>query len=177
MHRPSKIHNKTEDPLARYRLWEFFIKSADDLLKALAKLGLFSGVVCVLLYILQIRFVPSGLSLGDSIIFIFTALTTGIILVAGSGYAALSYHWFFYLIDGFSNKKWLFIFRRWLCNKFIKEHLAQTNESSFPSLMPPWAQSLPLAIASIIIFLIFSLSMYIHIILPYRIKNEVREDI
>ncbi len=164
--RPSRIHNKSfDDSLNKLKLWEIGIKNMDDLLKVTWKLGLFSGVLCVLLYIFQIRFMPSGLSLGDSLIFIFTALTMGLILIFGSSYAALSIHWFFYVLDSLYVKKWHWIFRRWLRGIFLNEKINRKNILPFPSKFPLWIQDSKPEIISLILFLLIILTCtYLYLI-------------
>lgn len=126
MLRASRIHNKTEDSLAKYRQWEFFIKTAGDLLSALAKLGLFLGIVNVFLYILKIEFMPSGLSMADGITFIFTFLAVSFISIVGTIYGFFTLFWIYFLIDGIKNKRWL---------RKKQENFQATSQ------LPSWAQS------------------------------------
>lgn len=143
MLRISKIHKNPEDPLANYKRWEFFIKNAGDLLSALAKLGLFLGILNVFLYTLEIGFMPSGLSISDGITFVFTFLAVSFISIVGTIYGFFNLFWLCFLIDGLKNKSWL------------KKKLQNFQPTS---QLPSWTQSawwlaIPGFIISLISFL------------------------
>jgi hypothetical protein len=106
MLRPSRIHHKKDDSFAKFRQWEFFIKNAGDLLSALAKIGLFLGILDVFLYIWKIGFMPSGLSLSDGITFVFVFLAVTLFFIITTIYGGICTFWLHFLIDGFLNKKW-----------------------------------------------------------------------
>ncbi len=140
MLRNSKPHKKPEDTLASYKRWEFFIKNASDLLSALGKFGLFLGILNVFLYVLKIGFMPPGLSLSDSITFIFTFLAVSFISIVGTTYGSICLFWLYFMADGFQNKRW-----------WRNKHADFQPKSQLPS----WAQSWLWAIMSLIVFVIF----------------------
>jgi OmpA-OmpF porin, OOP family len=144
MLRPSRIHHKKDDSFAKFQQWAFFIKNAGDLLSALAKIGLFLGILNIFLYIWKIGFMPSGLSLSDGIIFVFTFLAVSFISVVGAIYGFISLFWIYYLTDGLKNKEWL---------RKKKVNFQATSQ------LPRWAQSAWWAIISGLIFLYFTISL------------------
>jgi hypothetical protein len=144
--RPSRIQDKTDDPLAEYRQWEFFIKNASDLLSALAKLGLFLGILNVFLYIWKIGFMPPGISLNDGIAFVFTFLAVSFLISVGTIYGSICTFWIYFLLDGFENKKW----RPKKRTNFIPE-----------SKLPSWAQSGLWAFISFTMLLIVLLQLFL----------------
>jgi hypothetical protein len=105
MLQPSRIHHRKEDSFAKFRQWEFCIKNADVLQSALAKLGLFLGILIVFLYLWKLEFMPSGLSLTDGITFIFAFLAFSFLVIIGLIYGAVCTYWLSFLIAKFSNKK------------------------------------------------------------------------